>query len=311
MSYRRRQDRQRTDNRKEMDSISDEALKSRIFCAIAEIERTKDGCDGLVTDGLFDFVFIPHDFRHGDIVRSLCDDFSTLQFAETVGIILSYFDEDYERYKNSWSWGDYSDVQICVDIKFDGVKYQGEFHHKHINPIYIARMTLHEKDERRVYLEYLINVYAKKHMSDTKQEKSESGAYSQKLEYISEPKSVLEQKYLGNYLPVYDEESGLWCVQTGHGFECGSIDYVAAEFSGSGLIYHFKENGEINHEHSFEAVLERLICSGGNLEIMEEYGEYSVKERQFIQSVKNALDFVRQRQRPMTGTELRENGKCL
>ena len=115
------------------------------------------------------------------------------------------------------------------------------------------------------------------------------------------------RKHLGNYLPVYDEESGLWCVQTSYGFECGSIDYVAAEFSGSGLIYHFKENDKTDHEHSFEAVLERLIGSGGNLEIMEEYGEYSVKQQQFIRSIKNALNFVRQHQRPMTETELREN----
>lgn len=293
------------------DSISDEALKSRIFYAIAELERTGGGCDGLMgdRDGLFDFIFIPHDFRHGDIVTSLCDDFSTLQFSETIGIILCYFDEDYEYYRNSRTWGDYSDVQICVDIKFDGTEYQGEFHHQHINPIYIERLTLHKKDERRVYLDYLINVYAKRHMSDKRQEKSDTGTYSMQLEYVSEPKSVLEQKYLGNYLPVYDEESGLWCVQTGHGFEYGSIDYVVAEFSGSGLIYHFKENGKIDHEHSFEAVLERLIGSGGNLEIMEEYGEYSDKERQFIKSVENALDFVGQHQRPMTETELRKNGE--
>lgn len=51
--------------------------------------------------------------------------------------------------------------------------------------------------------------------------------------------------------------------------------------------------GEVDHEHSFEAVLERLIDSGGNQEIMEEYGEYSVKERKFIKRVKNALDFVK------------------
>lgn len=57
---------------------------------------------------------------------------------ETVGIILNYFYEDYDFYRNLR--GDYSDVQVCVDIKFDGVVYRGEFHHKHINPIYAERM---------------------------------------------------------------------------------------------------------------------------------------------------------------------------
>ena len=66
----------------------------------------------------------------------------------------------YEFYKNVK--GDYSDTQVCVDIKFDGVQYQGEFEHEHINPIYIERMTLHEKDEMRAYHAYLTNIYLKK-----------------------------------------------------------------------------------------------------------------------------------------------------
>lgn len=89
-------------------------------------------------ESLFDFVFIPHDFRHGDIVRSLYGGWNTTEFCEKVGIILNYSDKDYEFYKNLK--GDYSDVQVCVDIKFDGVAYQGEFEHEHINPIYIERI---------------------------------------------------------------------------------------------------------------------------------------------------------------------------
>ena len=50
---------------------------------------------------------------------------------------------------------------------------------------------------------------------------------------------LLEQRYLGEYIPVYDDTSGIWCVQTGHGFESGAVDYIAAEFSGTGLIYLF------------------------------------------------------------------------
>ena len=144
-----------------MNKISDDALRDRISKALVQIKKDRKyyrKCNTAVgtlpyNKSLFDFVFIPHDFRHGDIVRSLCGGWNTTEFCEKVGIILNYFDDDYESYKKLK--GDYSDVQICVDIKFDGVAYQGEFEHEHINPIYVERMTLNEKDERRSYLNYL------------------------------------------------------------------------------------------------------------------------------------------------------------
>ena len=46
-----------------------------------------------------------------------------------------YSDKDYEFYKKLK--GDYSDVQVCVDIKFDGVAYQGEFEHEHISNLHL------------------------------------------------------------------------------------------------------------------------------------------------------------------------------
>lgn len=278
------------------DNVSDQRLKEKIQKAVEYIkEHEAKGCRNDYNDALFDFVFIPHDFRHGDIVRSLYGDWDTTIFEEKIGIILSYFDKDYEFYRKLQ--GDYSDVQICVDIKFDGVQYQGEFSHEHINPIYVERLTLHKNDERRVYLDYLINVYAKKSLD----KKAEN-----KPEYVSETKDKLEQKYLGRYTPVYDEDSDTWCVQTGHGFECGSIDYVAAEFSGAGLIYHFMKNGMEDHVHGFNAVLNQIVA---NPEIVIEYknGEYSGKEAIFAESVKQAVSFVNTHHRPMTNAELREN----
>ena len=136
------------------EKISDDTLKDRISKALVQIKKDKKyyrKCNTALgalpyNESLFDFVFIPHDFRNGDIVRSLYGGWNTIEFCEKVGIILSYFDKDYEFYKNLR--GDYSDAQVCVDIKFDGVAYQGEFEHEHINPIYIERMTLNEKDER-------------------------------------------------------------------------------------------------------------------------------------------------------------------
>ena len=151
-----------------MDEITDNSLRNRILKAISQIREDKQYhnerniASGNIpySKSLSDFVFIPHNFRHGDIVRSLYGDWDTTVFNEKVGIILNYFDENYEFYKNLIR-GDYSDVQVCVDIKFDGAAYQGEYAHEHINPIYIERMSLNEKDERIAYLKYLTNLYSK------------------------------------------------------------------------------------------------------------------------------------------------------
>ena len=172
-----------------MHQISDDALKDRISKALENLSYN---------ESFFDFVFIPHDFRHGDIVRCLYGDWNTTEFCEKVGIILNYSDKEYEFYKNVK--GDYSDVQVCVDIKFDGAAYQGEFEHEHINPIYIERITLNEKDERRAYLNYLTNLYSKKDaMGETD---------NNKPEYAGGSDDLLEQRYLGNYIPVCAD--GIW-----------------------------------------------------------------------------------------------------
>lgn len=51
--------------------------------------------------------------------------------------------------------------------------------------------------------------------------------------------SLLEQKYHGNYFPVYDADNGIWCLHTAQGFEIGDMNYIIAEFSRMSLIYHF------------------------------------------------------------------------
>lgn len=117
----------------------------------------------------------------------------------------------------------------------------------------------------------------------------------------------MEQRHLGEYIPVYDAEAGCWCVQTGHGFECGCWDYVVAEFCGSGLIYHFIENGKEEHEHTFAAVLARILANPEGIRLKVEYGEYSEPELQFAQSLRQAVSFVKMHNRPMTNAELREN----
>ena len=214
-----------------------------------------------------------------------------------MGIILNYSDKDYELYKKLK--GDYSDVQICVDIKFDGAAYQGEFEHEHINPIYIERMTLNEKDERKSYLNYLTNFYSRK--------KTMMIETDNMPEYTGGSDDLLEQRYLDKYIPVQDDASGLWCVQMEYGFESGDANYIAAEFSGTGLIYHFMHNGKMDHVHGFDGVLAMVLQDPEHVDIVTDYGEYSEQEIQMVQGIKRAVAFVQSHHRPMTTAELREN----
>ena len=288
-----------------MNKISDAALKDRISKALIQIKKDRkyyrkcNTASGSLPDNesLFDFVFIPHDFRHGDIVRGLYGGWNTTEFCEKVGIILNYSDKDYEFYKNIK--GDYSDVQVCVDIKFDGVAYQGEFEHEHINPIYIERMTLNEKDERRAYLNYLTNLYGKK--------AAIGESDNNKPEYVGGSDDLLEQRYLGKYIPVRDEATGSWCVQTQRYFERGDVGYIADIFSGTGLIYRFMYNGEMDHTHGFDGVLDAVLHDPEHVDIVTDYGEYSEQEIQMVKGIKRAVTFVQSHHRPMTNAELREN----
>ena len=288
-----------------MKKVSDDTLKARISKALVQIKNDRKyyrKCGTALgalpyNESLFDFIFIPHDFRHGDIVRSLYGDWNTTEFCEKTGIILNYFDKDYEFYKKLK--GDYSDVQVCVDIKFDGVAYQGEFEHEHINPIYIERMTLNENDERRAYLNYLTNLYIRK--------KTMMIENDNKPEYSGGSDDLLEQRYLDKYIPVQDDDSGLWCVQMGYGFESGDADYIAAEFSGMGLIYHFIYNGKMDHVHGFDSVLAIVLQNPEHVDIVTDYGEYSEQEIQMVKGIKKAVAFVQSHHRPMTDAELCKN----
>lgn len=85
------------------------------------------------------------------------------------------------------------------------------------------------------------------------------------------------------------------------------MDYVAAEFSGSGLIYHFIENGREDHVHTFEAVLKRIFANPKGIRLKVEYGECSEIELQFAQGIRQAVSLVKMHNRPMTNAELRKN----
>lgn len=114
----------------------------------------------------------------------------------------------------------------------------------------------------------------------------------------------LEQRYLERYVPVQDDASGVWCVQTEHGFESGDINYIASEFSGMGLIYHFMRNGQLEHVHGFDSVLAEVLQDPENVDLVTDYGEYSEQEIQMVKGIKSAVTFVQTHHRPMTNAEL-------
>ena len=96
-------------------------------------------------------------------------------------------------------------------------------------------------------------------------------------------------------------------MQTGYGFECGDINYIASEFAGTGLIYHFMDNGEMDHVHRFESVLVEILKDPEHVDIVTDYGEYSDQEIQMVKGIKRAAAFVQAHHRPMTNAELCKN----
>ncbi|MCM1048533.1 MAG: hypothetical protein NC433_08915 [Clostridiales bacterium] len=137
----------------------DESLQERIEWAMELIQKNKYAFDSSPAwDAFHDFFPIPHNFRHGDIVRLVGNGYRSV-----LGVILGYDEKNYRFYCNLS--GDYSDIQVTVDTRFlikgcddNGAPiydYLGEFSHEHINPIYIERIQLEPDNECRLYLEYL------------------------------------------------------------------------------------------------------------------------------------------------------------
>lgn len=158
---------------------------------------------------------------------------------------------------------------------------------------------MNEKDERRSYLNYLTNLYSRK--------KTMMIETDNKPEYTGGSDDLLEQRYLDKYIPVQDDASGIWCVQTGHSFESGDVGYIADVFSGTGLIYHFMHNGKMDHVHGFDGVLAMVLQDPEHVDIVTEYGEYSEQEIQMVKGIKRAVAFIQSHHRPMTTAELRKN----
>lgn len=117
----------------------------------------------------------------------------------------------------------------------------------------------------------------------------------------------LTENDVNKFIPSKDIVSDIWCVETAHGIESSTdVNYIASEFAGVGLIYHYMYNGEMEHAHSFDGILEEVLRKPKYIELVTEFGEYSQQQIQMVEGIKNAVAFVQSQGRAMTIAELRE-----
>ena len=117
----------------------------------------------------------------------------------------------------------------------------------------------------------------------------------------------LTENDVNKFIPSKDIVSDIWSVETAHGIESSTdVNYIASEFAGVGLIYHYMYNGEMEHTHSFDGILEEVLKKPKYIELITEFGEYSQQQIQMVEGIKNAVAFVQSQGRAMTIAELRE-----
>lgn len=117
----------------------------------------------------------------------------------------------------------------------------------------------------------------------------------------------LTENDVNKFIPSKDIASDIWRVETAHGIESSTdVNYIASEFAGVGLIYHYMYNGEMEHDHSFDGILEEVLRKPKYIELVTEFGEYSQQQIQMVEGIKNAVAFVQSQGRAMTIAELRE-----
>lgn len=92
-------------------------------------------------------------------------------------------------------------------------------------------------------------------------------------------------------------QGDLWKVKLADREESGCFEYIIGEYlmdkggEHVGLIFHFKINGERDHEHTFDAVLIRVLELGENdkFSIREYTEEYSNQEIKLIKQLCDKL----------------------
>lgn len=117
----------------------------------------------------------------------------------------------------------------------------------------------------------------------------------------------LTENDVNKFIPSKDIVSDIWSVETAHGIESSTdVNYIASEFAGVGLIYHYMYNGEMEHTHGFDGILEEVLRKPKYIELVTEFGEYSQQQIQMVEGIKKAVAFVQSQGRAMTIAELRE-----
>lgn len=117
----------------------------------------------------------------------------------------------------------------------------------------------------------------------------------------------LTENDVNKFIPSKDIVSDIWRVETAHGIESSTdVNYIASEFAGVGLIYHYMYNGEMEHTHGFDGILEEVLRKPKYIELVTEFGEYSQQQIQMVEGIKKAVAFVQSQGRAMTIAELRE-----
>lgn len=78
---------------------------------------------------------------------------------------------------------------------------------------------------------------------------SEEKDFIDKPEYTGGLDDLLEQRYLDKYIPVQDDDSGIWCVQTGMDLKAGMLIILQQSFlwlydlaDGVGVLYWRRTN---------------------------------------------------------------------
>lgn len=117
----------------------------------------------------------------------------------------------------------------------------------------------------------------------------------------------LKKKYHGCYIPTFDEQYGIWVVDTVYGVEYGDASYVAAEFCGKNVIYPFDisssdcRNGD--HEHDFDAVIENVLENPLTFSVEQYKEDYSHQELEVLDCLQRSLKLVNERKSPLSREE--------
>lgn len=126
----------------------------------------------------------------------------------------------------------------------------------------------------------------------------------------------LKKKYHGCYIPTFDEQYGIWVVDTTNGVEYGDASYVAAEFCGRNVIYPFDKMNSSDcrnrdHEHDFDAVIEKVLENPVAFSV-EQYKEYySHQELEVLDCLQRRLALVYERNCLLSREEKRKRELSL